>query len=269
MIRLLQRASRPLKGVRSRGECIVPVTREPIIYARDPCRQTPLMLRTRFPDAYVEDDALSDASSGHGASEMDPLTTPTHQLEHDDGDDELESSTPPTSHRRKMFLLANRFPTTHAFLRKAFVYIQGPSPPLSLQHTPLLDRTYSFRNFNLSINLESRWLRLTRRFNSLPLLIALGVLYIISLAFLVRANWYLVPADAFTGCTAAFWAAKDGCGLNGEDCTPFNSTQPIDFRCPASCTSTMLLNIRTVGDQQVRPCLLSCFNIDVNETFVR
>lgn len=212
------------------------------------------MLRPRFPDiAYGDDDdTLSVASSGHGASEMDPLTPQNDQLEHDSGDDEFASSTPALSfERRKMLLLSKRYPRAHAFLRKTAIYIRGPSPPLTLQPTPLLDRTYSFRNVNLSINLESRWLRLTRPYNSTPLLVLLGVVYIISLAFLVRANWFLVPADAFTGCTAAFWSAKDGCGLDGQDCRPFNTSTPIDFRCPASCTSTKLLNIRTVGDQQV------------------
>jgi hypothetical protein len=52
------------------------------------------------------------------------------------------------------------------------------------------------------------------------------------------------------GCGATFWYPGNGCGINGNDCRPFNGTG-FAFRCPASCASYRVLNPRAVGKQEI------------------
>lgn len=98
--------------------------------------------------------------------------------------------------------------------------------------------------------MEPALIRATRRLNSPWLFVALTIGYIIGLAFFSRAQSFLTPPDSFIDCTSTYWVANAGCGLNGEDCGPFaNST--FEFRCPAQCSSVILQNPRTVGNEQV------------------
>ncbi|KIO24896.1 hypothetical protein M407DRAFT_211832 [Tulasnella calospora MUT 4182] len=215
------------------------------------------------------DLSTSTASSRVDASELDPLSRRSRTTEQN----EICLGMPPVepgadSGSRKGLSLGRRFPRLSRWARKSIIWIRGPSPPEVLQPTSLLNRSYKYKSISFSTSIESRWIRWTRRLsNNLPLLVILGIAYIISLSFLVRANWYLVPSDAFVGCTATFWSAKDGCGLDGSQCQPFTSDSPMDFRCPAQCLSTQLLNIRTVGDQQVIYQPLVVGGGDANQTY--
>jgi len=74
--------------------------------------------------------------------------------------------------------------------------------------------------------------------------------YIIGLAFLVRAQWFTIPAESFVGCTSTYWGKDDVCGLDGGLCGPFDNGT-FDFRCPAQCSSVILLNPRAVGSEMV------------------
>ncbi|TVY38121.1 Uncharacterized protein LSUB1_G003783 [Lachnellula subtilissima] len=47
-----------------------------------------------------------------------------------------------------------------------------------------------------------------------------------------------------------FWHAKNGCGLDGNECQPFNGSS-FAFRCPANCAGVQLLNPRMIGDQEI------------------
>lgn len=51
-------------------------------------------------------------------------------------------------------------------------------------------------------------------------------------------------------CGDTYWSAGNGCGLDGNDCRPFNGSG-FAFQCPASCESYHVLNPRAVGDQEV------------------
>ena len=90
--------------------------------------------------------------------------------------------------------------------------------------------------------------------------------YIISLAFLSRTQSFLTPADAFTACTTALWSKDAGCGLDGDSCLPFSNTT-YDVRCPAQCSSVILANPRTIGDEQVvfKPLIVG--GGDENQTY--
>ncbi|KAG9017895.1 hypothetical protein FRB95_012793 [Tulasnella sp. JGI-2019a] len=160
----------------------------------------------------------------------------------------------PNIRRRAISASAAHFPRAARLLNKCVLWVRGPSPPINLPNpSPWLDSTPAIKGHTLHLSLESKVLALTRPIHrrSVWLLPILGAAYIISLAFLVRADWYLVPADSFTGCTDSFWSPQNGCGMNGESCQPFQSDTPYQFRCPAACDSVQLLNIRAVGDHEV------------------
>lgn len=202
-------------------------------------------------DAKENLSSQSASSSGLSASELDPLSLPSGSRSREAILPELEENLGSRMVTPSYIKIGRKVLPWPVLVKRVIAYVRGPSPPLILRPTPLLDRTYRFRCQSFTISVESTWMRLTRRFTRWPLLLTLGAVYIISLAFIVRANWFLLPSDAFISCTAAFWSAKDGCGLDGQDCMPFISPNLTQFRCPAACTSTQLLNIRTVGDQEV------------------
>ena len=56
------------------------------------------------------------------------------------------------------------------------------------------------------------------------------------------------PGDI--GCGTTYWVAGNECGLDGNDCRPFNGSE-FAFRCPANCASYQVLNHRAVGDQEI------------------
>ncbi|KAH6611055.1 lccl domain containing [Trichoderma cornu-damae] len=66
-------------------------------------------------------------------------------------------------------------------------------------------------------------------------------------------------------CGDTYWSAGNGCGLDGNDCRPFNGSG-FAFQCPASCESYHVLNPRAVGDQEViyRPLVIGGPTSDVN-----
>ncbi|KAK0208155.1 hypothetical protein DFS33DRAFT_1371692 [Desarmillaria ectypa] len=131
---------------------------------------------------------------------------------------------------------------------------------------PFLDIDVTFRGRHLKFPLESTLIRLTRPFTSPWLLAVLIAGYIIGLAFFIRAQSYLTPSDAFIGCTDTFWLANNGCGVDGESCAPF-SDSPLDFRCPAQCSTVTLQNPRTVGDEQIAYVPLVVGGGDANTTY--
>jgi hypothetical protein len=47
-----------------------------------------------------------------------------------------------------------------------------------------------------------------------------------------------------------FWYTKNGCGLDGNECQPFNGSS-FSFRCPANCAGKQLLDPRTIGAQEI------------------
>ncbi|KAG5949629.1 hypothetical protein E4U53_005811 [Claviceps sorghi] len=52
------------------------------------------------------------------------------------------------------------------------------------------------------------------------------------------------------GCGATYWAPGNACGVDGNDCRPFEGSG-FPFRCPASCASYQALNPHAVGDEEL------------------
>ncbi|KIY66161.1 hypothetical protein CYLTODRAFT_378156 [Cylindrobasidium torrendii FP15055 ss-10] len=153
--------------------------------------------------------------------------------------------------RQKWWEFVERRLVKYSRLRKAFVYVRGPRPKVELPESkPYLDVDVCIKGRRIVIPIESTWLRATRILTSPWLFAVLVAGYIIGLAFFVRAQSYLTPADSFIGCTSTYWLANNQCGLDGANCAPFNNTS-LDFRCPAQCMGVVLQNPRTVGDEEM------------------
>lgn len=60
------------------------------------------------------------------------------------------------------------------------------------------------------------------------------------------AGWG-APVDI--SCGASYWSSGNDCGLDGNDCRPFNNSG-FAFRCRGSCNSYHVLNPHAVGDQE-------------------
>ncbi|KAI6782892.1 LCCL domain-containing protein [Emericellopsis cladophorae] len=52
------------------------------------------------------------------------------------------------------------------------------------------------------------------------------------------------------GCGVTYWGAGNSCGVDGNNCRPFNASG-FPFRCAGNCESYHVLNPRAVGDQEV------------------
>ncbi|KAF8530980.1 hypothetical protein JB92DRAFT_2693333 [Gautieria morchelliformis] len=150
------------------------------------------------------------------------------------------------------------FPIAHRRISRALLYARGPNPPVSLPTPrPFLNRSFPVplhRTLGwperLSVAIEPWFIRRTRLLTRTWLMMLFGVGYIISLAFITRAQWFSIPAASFVTCTSTYWSQNAGCGLDGTGCAPFtNST--FDFRCPAQCKPVILQNPRAVGAELV------------------
>ncbi|KAF1926485.1 uncharacterized protein M421DRAFT_102523 [Didymella exigua CBS 183.55] len=64
---------------------------------------------------------------------------------------------------------------------------------------------------------------------------------------------YVVNLD----CTDSLWRRKNGCGINGANCHPFENSS-FAFQCPSKCADVQLLNPHAVGayDANYRPLVV-------------
>ncbi|KII93796.1 hypothetical protein PLICRDRAFT_171503 [Plicaturopsis crispa FD-325 SS-3] len=164
-------------------------------------------------------------------------------------------------------LLAEHYPRTHRVGVRCVEWVKGPRPKVDLPApVPWLNFTLHTGRRTISVPLEPALIRITQPFTSPWLLTLLVVGYIIGLAFFSRAQSFLTPASSFIDCTSAYWSMNAGCGLNGEQCAPFDDTS-FQFRCPAQCSSVILENPRTIGNEQVEFVPLIVGGGDANQTY--
>ncbi|KAI0830722.1 hypothetical protein BC628DRAFT_1355313 [Trametes gibbosa] len=196
-------------------------------------------------------------------SELPAKYTPEHTFEVQEAE-LLPVAMPPTTIQHR---LRRAFWLDHPRVRRVWLYLRGPRPKVDLPDpTPFFGRTHRWRQKVFSISLEPSWIRYSRTFTNPWLFVVLAIGYIIGFAFFARAQSFLTPADSFIGCTATYWSANDGCGLDGQACGPFENAT-FDFRCPAQCNSVILQNPRTVGDEQVEFVPLIVGGGDQNRTY--
>ena len=217
---------------------------------------------------------------------LPPKFTPEQSLEFEALGPRPRSSFSPPRYVR----YGRAFGLDHPRVRKFWHYLRGPRPQVDLPGTivcllsrvskltcswssslyedpmPILNRSYTFKCWSFRLVIETALLRATRPFTSPWLFTILAIGYIISFAFFSRAQSFLTPADSFIDCTATYWTANNGCGLDGELCAPFDNST-FDFRCPAQCSSVILQNPRTVGGEQVDFVPLIVGGGDTNHTY--
>lgn len=201
---------------------------------------------------------------------------------------ELERSPSPQPIHSWQHRLEHRL-STNPRLYRIYEYIRGPRPKVELggEHSvtahvqsaaltfaidpsPFLDIDVTIRGKRIRLPIESTFIRYTRPLTNPWLLIPFCAAYIIGLAFLSRAQSFLSPPDSFIGCTDTFWLSNNNCGLNGEGClsSDTNFTDAVyNYRCPAQCTSVILQNPRTVGDEQTAFVPLLVGGGDDNATY--
>jgi len=134
------------------------------------------------------------------------------------------------------------------FQRWATEWIKGPQPPADVSFRPFFPELQSWpvRTFERVCK--------RRRIQLFALVSYLFVWFVLFVAVVHYSSF----ADSVEGlqpvhltCTSSFWLKNGGCGLDGEECLPFdNNTLP--FRCPANCISSgRVLNPRAVGAELV------------------
>ncbi|KAF9076129.1 hypothetical protein BDP27DRAFT_1414673 [Rhodocollybia butyracea] len=179
----------------------------------------------------------------------------------------------PESHPRLVWYhrvqrrIAARYPKLSSKASRFLLYWRGPRPKLDLPNPrPWLDIDFHWKGINIVLPIESTILRTTRPLTNPWLFVVLAAAYIVGLAFFARAQAFLTPSDAYITCTSVYWSSNAGCGLDGQECTPFSNSS-FDFRCPAQCSSVVLENPRTVGNQQVDFVPLIVGGGDENRTY--
>ncbi|KAG8720519.1 hypothetical protein FRC08_018953 [Ceratobasidium sp. 394] len=164
---------------------------------------------------------------------------------------------------------ALRFLDTHPRVRRSYEWLSGPTPPVVLQPTPKLDSaTLRWRSHvvRVDLSLESWWTNHTKIFQRRWLLFLIAAAYIVGLAFISRANSFITASESFIDCTSTYWLKDDGCGLNGQLCSPFTGPD-FQFRCPGNCLSVTLANPRTIGAEQLVYETLVVGGGDSNKTY--
>ncbi|EFW22670.1 hypothetical protein D8B26_006263 [Coccidioides posadasii str. Silveira] len=130
--------------------------------------------------------------------------------------------------------------------RTSVGWLKGPQPPQDLRFNPLLPSIQE-----TPIRLLNRFL--PKRKHKILLLLFAYFSWFLSWSLVLRHS---VSAGHIEGygqphpisCSATYWSGGNQCGLNGYDCRPFNAST-FTFRCPAFCSSLILLNPHTVGNQ--------------------
>lgn len=226
----------------------------------------------------IESSASSTQDSRKRVSSPDVLPVQTFEF----GAEPVPSPSPRlhSLYARTRNGLARKFPR----LDRLVQYFNGPRPRRDLEgkgastvfdvHAneqtsdpiPLFTLTLYTGHRARTVALEPALTRITRPLTAPWLFVLLTAAYIIGFAFFSRAQSFLVPADSFVGCTSTYWLANDQCGFDGSSCLP-TSYDTFDFRCPSGCTSTILLNPRTVGNEQMvyEPLLVG--GGDINKTY--
>ncbi|EER41084.1 LCCL domain-containing protein [Histoplasma capsulatum H143] len=132
--------------------------------------------------------------------------------------------------------------------RSTVKWLKGPDPPRVLLLNPLFPNIQS-----IPIKLVDRFF--PKRKYKICLLLAVYFIWFLP--------WALVQRNSASGghiegygkpvpisCGASYWAPGNECGLNGYECRPFNRST-YAFRCPAFCSSLLVLEPYVVGNVTV------------------
>ncbi|TVY53999.1 Uncharacterized protein LCER1_G003566 [Lachnellula cervina] len=128
-------------------------------------------------------------------------------------------------------------------------WIQGPQNPQTQVISPWMPKIQQYPIQWLDQTFPSHW-------SKIALLLSLCVCWLGifgSLLTISTSTGNIKGSNEiiqYLHCTDTFWYAKNGCGLDGNECQPFNGSS-FAFRCPANCAGVQLLNPRMIGDQEI------------------
>ncbi|PGG98222.1 hypothetical protein AJ79_08931 [Helicocarpus griseus UAMH5409] len=132
--------------------------------------------------------------------------------------------------------------------RSTVKWLKGPDPPRVLLLNPIFPSIQS-----APVKLIDRFF--PKRKYKIGLLLALYFSWILPFSLVLRHSssgghieGYGKPSPI--SCSASYWSPGNECGLNGYECRPFNAST-FAFRCPAFCTSNIILEPYVVGNETV------------------
>ncbi|KAA8647133.1 hypothetical protein EYZ11_012148 [Aspergillus tanneri] len=165
----------------------------------------------------------------------------TNSLRHGQGTSEplLPTSVPrPPSEKA-----SGRFSHAVSMIR---AWIKGPSPPRKYHITP-----WFYHAQTAPGRLIERYFPRAKVWLLLACVGAWGVIFIGAIHMSVAGQeipGYGSPVKL--SCQARLWTNATNCGLNGDDCRPFDHGE-FAFRCPSSCAAAMVLEPYVIGPEEI------------------
>lgn len=128
-------------------------------------------------------------------------------------------------------------------------WARGPQPPRRYRIKPLFPKIQEF-----PIRMVERYQPKSKKLRFLLVFLYLAI-WIVTFALVKRQGSVATDVAGYgqpqtISCGDTYWTSGNSCGLNGNDCRPFNGSG-FAFRCPANCASYRVLNPRAVGDQEI------------------
>ena len=188
----------------------------------------------------------------------DPIdeSTQTNVLHMDDLSDDSSPPTPRFMQDQASYRYMRWVPTPVRRVSKSIIkWAKGPDPPQIHTIEPILPIVQEF-----PIRLLDYYI--PKRRHRIALLLAFYFTWILTFAVVMKQSTIATEIEGWgapgnIGCGNTYWVPGNRCGLNGNDCRPFNGSG-FAFRCPANCASVMVLNPRAVGAQEInyRPMVI-------------
>jgi LCCL domain len=161
------------------------------------------------------------------------------------------------SHEQSLSHLKRRISTQIRGISRAVkVWLKGPYPPQIQVVTPWLPSIQAY---------PVKWLdrKIPLRQHKLALLLSFCLCWILAFAILVHINTVIGKVEGsgqliqHLDCVDSFWRRDNACGLDGNECRPFNGSS-FAFRCPGNCANVQVLNPYPIGAQDVvyRPLVI-------------
>ena len=138
-------------------------------------------------------------------------------------------------HRFVTYIKKSRF-------RRVIVWLVGPDPPQRCTITPFLPKVQSWSYRKVAHKIPGK---------AYTTVAVIWLVWVVAFsAILATSNHNAVDDAARLSCISRLWYSAPACGLDGENCQPFENAD-FTFTCPADCARAKLLNPYTVGSTQV------------------
>ena len=142
-------------------------------------------------------------------------------------------------------------------------WVKGPQPPRIYTINPLFSKVQY-----APIALLDRFA--PKKAQRFWLLVFAYATWLLAFSLVLRQSSFAAQISGYgtplrLGCQARYWSNGNGCGLNGDQCRPFEKAH-LAFRCPAECHEAEIFNPHAVGDQEVVYKPLVIGGPAVNET---